>query len=337
MNGDLLSELLAPLRLRGVFHSRWAARAPWGVAGERESCALLHYVQEGTCVVETPGAEPVVVGAGELAVFPHGAAHRLADAPGRAAVPLESVLPGRVPGSMRRVSIDGPGALTTMLCGGLHYEAAAAAPLYRALPQVLVLDRAAVAGEPLLGDLLARLATGWDTTGPEQTGGRGPAGVRGAVDGQDPAGGPGGRDPGLEIVALRAFELVFVLALRAAMASLAEGEPVLRALRHPAVGVALLAVQTRFAEPWTVRSLAAEAGMSRSAFAAAFRELVGEAPMRHLTARRMQEAARLLTETALPHTGIARRVGYRSTVGFHLAFKQWHGFTPGEYRRLAGV
>ncbi|MFC7586412.1 helix-turn-helix transcriptional regulator [Nonomuraea antimicrobica] len=128
-----------------------------------------------------------------------------------------------------------------------------------------------------------------------------------------------------------------MLALRAALTNLADGEPVLRALRHPAVGAALLAVQTRFAEPWTVESLAAEAGMSRSAFAAAFRELVGEAPMRHLTARRMQEAARLLAGTALPQSAVARRVGYRSTVGFHLAFKQWHGCTPGEYRRTAGV
>ncbi|MFC7586413.1 cupin domain-containing protein [Nonomuraea antimicrobica] len=63
-------------------------------------------------------------------------------------MPLESVLPGREPGSARTVSIDGPGEPTVMLCGGLHYDADAAAPLYRALPQVLVLDRAAVAGEP---------------------------------------------------------------------------------------------------------------------------------------------------------------------------------------------
>ncbi|WP_344893561.1 cupin domain-containing protein, partial [Nonomuraea antimicrobica] len=158
MSVDLLSEMLAPLRLRGVFHSRWTARAPWGVAGERESCALLHYVRDGRCVVELPDAEPVRLGPGELAVFPQGAAHRLADAPGRATVPLESVLPGREPGSARTVSIDGPGEPTVMLCGGLHYDADAAAPLYRALPQVLVLDRAAVAGEPLLGDLLSRLA-----------------------------------------------------------------------------------------------------------------------------------------------------------------------------------
>ncbi|MEU0566512.1 AraC family transcriptional regulator [Nonomuraea sp. NPDC005983] len=304
MDGDLLSELLAPLRLHGVFYSRWSARAPWGVAGERDDCAILHYVQQGTCTVELPETGPIQLRAGDLAVFPRGSAHHLADAPGRPTVPLARLLPQRTPGAVRTVRIDGPGPETTMLCGGLHYDAAAAAPLYRALPRVLVLDSAMMSGQPLLADTLARLAGEWDTA-----------------------------EPGAQLVALRAFELTFVLALRAALGNLAADEPVLRALRHPAISQALLAVHTRFAEPWTVETLAAEAGLSRSAFAATFRELVGEAPMRHLTARRMQEAARLLAETALPHGRISERVGYRSPVGFHLAFRQWYGTTPGDYRR----
>ncbi|MER6948471.1 AraC family transcriptional regulator [Nonomuraea sp. NPDC000554] len=304
MDGDLLSELLAPLRLHGVFYSRWSARAPWGVAGDRDDCAILHYVQKGTCTVELPETRPIQLRAGDLAVFPRGSAHHLADAPGRPTVPLAHLLPQRTPGAVRTVWIDGPGPETTMLCGGLHYDAAAAAPLYRALPRVLVLDSAMMSGQPLLADTLARLAGEWDTA-----------------------------EPGAQLVALRAFELTFVLALRAALGNLAADEPVLRALRHPAISQALLAVHTRFAEPWTVETLAAEAGLSRSAFAATFRELVGEAPMRHLTARRMQEAARLLAETALPHGRISERVGYRSPVGFHLAFRQWYGTTPGDYRR----
>ncbi|MGW5682574.1 AraC family transcriptional regulator [Nonomuraea sp. NPDC003754] len=307
MNEDLLSELLTPLRLHGVFHSRWSARAPWGIAGKREHCALLHYVQEGECTVEMPELpEPVRLRAGDLAVFPHGAAHRLTDRPGSATVPLAAVLPQREPGGARTVEIDGPGAATTMLCGGLHYDGAAAAPLYQALPPVLVLDRKLLESQPLLSGTLDLLAAEWQ-----------------------------GGEPGGVLVALRAFELVFVLALRVALRDL--DKPVLHALRHPGISRALLAVQTRFAEPWTLASLAGEAGLSRSAFAASFRELVGEAPMRHLMARRMQEASRLLKESALPQSRIAERVGYQSEVGFHLAFRQWCGQTPGEYRRSGGA
>ncbi|NEE01948.1 AraC family transcriptional regulator [Phytoactinopolyspora halotolerans] len=304
-DSDLLSELLAPLRLHGVFHSRWSMRAPWGIAGEGEDCALIHYVHEGRCIVEMPGAaEPIELEPGDLAVFPHGTAHRLGDRPGRSTVPLVSLLPDRPPGDARSVQLDGPGPVTTMLCGGLHYDVAAVAPLYRALPTVFVLDADALKGQPLLGDTMARLADNWTDD-----------------------------EPGAQLVALRAFELAFVLALRTALSTLADDEPVWRALNHPAVSPALLAVQTRFNEPWTLEKLAAEAGLSRSSFAATFRRLVGQTPMEHLAARRLQEAARLLIETTQPHERIAERVGYRSGVGFHLAFRNRYGQTPGEYRR----
>ncbi|WP_372470242.1 helix-turn-helix transcriptional regulator [Streptomyces hydrogenans] len=79
-------------------------------------------------------------------------------------------------------------------------------------------------------------------------------------------------------------------------------------------------------------TLAREAGMSRSSFTAAFREAVGTSPARHLTARRIREAARLLAETGLPQSAVPARVGYRSRVGFHLAFRTAYGTTPGEYR-----
>lgn len=302
---DLLSELLAPLRLRGVFHSRWSARAPWGVDGDTEDRALLHYVREGGCAIElADGVEPVWLGPGELAVFPHGTAHRLGDRAGRTGVPLARLLPGRPSGEVRSVRIDGPGPRTLLLCGGLDYDAAAAAPLYRALPSVLVLHRAAVAAEPLLADTLRHLADA------------------------DVQAGPGGR-----IAVLRAFETAFVLALRAVLSDATDDRAPLPAIRHPAVGKALLAVHTRYSEPWTLTSLATEAGLSRSAFAAAFRELVGEPPMTHLTARRMQEAAQLLTATDLPHSRIAASIGYGSVAGFHLAFRSWTGSTPGAYRR----
>ncbi|GHI22767.1 hypothetical protein Shyd_41380 [Streptomyces hydrogenans] len=51
-----------------------------------------------------------------------------------------------------------------------------------------------------------------------------------------------------------------------------------------------------------------------------------------LTARRIREAARLLAETGLPQSAVPARVGYRSRVGFHLAFRTAYGTTPGEYR-----
>ncbi|MFD7320120.1 AraC family transcriptional regulator [Streptomyces sp. NPDC059875] len=304
---DLLSELLQPLRLTGVFDSRWHVRAPWAIEGDAEqSCAVLHYIVEGGCWITGDDRTPLELRAGDLIVFPTGMAHRLSDRPDRQGVPLKAVLPERRPGTSGEIVIDGTGPESRLLCAGLHYDASAATGLYTSLPWALVLDGAQVDREPLLRDTLRLLAS------------------------TDRPVGPGDR-----LITLRAFEMALVLALRPLLRELADNPTSLPMLRHPGISRALVVIATRFAEPWTIDSLAREVGMSRSAFTAAFRDLVGESPARHLTCRRMQEAARLLTETSLPQSGVPSRVGYQSAVGFHLAFRKWFGVTPGEYR--AGI
>ncbi|MET9374390.1 AraC family transcriptional regulator [Streptomyces sp. NPDC002992] len=304
---DLLSELLQPLRLTGVFDSRWHVRAPWAIEGDAEqSCAVLHYIVEGGCWITGEGRTPVELRAGDLIVFPTGTAHRLADRPDRQGVPLKAVLPERKPGTSGEIVIDGSGPESRLLCAGLHYDASAATGLYTSLPWALVLDGPQVDREPLLRDTLRLLAS------PDR-----------------PVG------PGDRLITLRAFEMALVLALRPLLRELADNPTSLPMLRHPGISRALVVIATRFAEPWTIDSLSREVGMSRSAFTAAFRDLVGESPARHLTSRRMQEAARLLAETSLPQSAVPARVGYQSAVGFHLAFRKWFGVTPGEYR--AGV
>ncbi|MFB6839307.1 AraC family transcriptional regulator [Streptomyces sp. NPDC056361] len=301
---DLLSELLKPLRLTGVFDSRWHVRAPWAIEGDAESsCAVLHYVVEGDCWITTDDEPPVALHAGDLVVFPTGTAHRLSDRPDRQGLPLKAVLPERRPGTSGEIVIDGTGPESRLLCAGLHYDASAATGLYTSLPWALVLDGAQVDREPLLRDTLRLLAA------PDR-----------------PVG------PGDQLITLRAFEMALVLALRPLLRELADSATSLPLLRHPGISRAVVIMATRFAEPWTIDSVAREVGMSRSAFTAAFRDLVGESPARYLAARRMQEAGRLLAETSLPQSAVPSRVGYQSAVGFHLAFRKWFGVTPGEYR-----
>ncbi|MEU0950887.1 AraC family transcriptional regulator [Streptomyces niveus] len=302
---DLLSELLKPLRLTGVFDSRWHVSAPWAIEGDAEqSCAILHYIVQGGCWVSGEGQTPVELREGDLAVFPTGTAHRIADRADRGGgLRLGAVLPERLPGTSGELKIEGGGPESRLLCAGLHYDASAATGLYSALPWALVLDRTQVDNEPLLRDTLRLLAST-----------------------QRPVG------PGDRLITLRAFEMALVLALRPLLREIADNPASLPVLSHPGISRAMVIIATRFAEPWTIESLAREVGMSRSAFTAAFRELVGEAPARHLTGRRMQEAARLLGETSLPQSAVPQRVGYRSAVGFHLAFRKWFDRTPGEYR-----
>ncbi|MFV2120832.1 AraC family transcriptional regulator [Streptomyces sp. Act-28] len=307
---DLLSELLKPLRLTAVCDSRRRLRAPWVIEGDAEhGCAVLHYVVEGDCWISGADQPARRLLAGDLVVFPTGAAHRVSDRPERRSAPLGTVPPERRPGTSGRTGTEGEGPESRLLRAGLRYDCGAATGLYQALPRAFVLDRARVEREPLLHDTLRLLASSDRPTG-----------------------------PGDRLVTLRAFEMALVLALRPLLRDFTENPAALPVLRHPGISRAMVMIATRFAEPWTIETLAREVGMSRSAFTAAFRELVGEAPARHLTGRRMQEAARLLCETSLPQSAVPQRVGYQSAVGFHLAFRKWFGKTPGEYRsHAAGV
>ena len=73
------------------------------------------------------------------------------------------------------------------------------------------------------------------------------------------------------------------------------------------------------------------AGMSRSAFAARFKELLGQTPLEYVTEWRMQKAMQLLQQRDKKLIDVARSVGYESDAAFSKAFKRVVGANPGEY------
>jgi AraC-like DNA-binding protein len=77
-----------------------------------------------------------------------------------------------------------------------------------------------------------------------------------------------------------------------------------------------------------VARLAAQAGLSRSAFAARFTRLVGRAPLQYLTYWRMQHAQRLLRAGNAGIARIAAQVGCQTGPAFSRAFKHWAGIAP---------
>jgi AraC-like DNA-binding protein len=93
----------------------------------------------------------------------------------------------------------------------------------------------------------------------------------------------------------------------------------------------------RVENPWTVETLADAAGMSRSAFALKFKELLGETPLEYLTNWRMYKATRLLQQDNRKLFEVAKSVGYDSDAAFSKAFKRVLGVAPKEYRRNAGA
>jgi AraC-like DNA-binding protein len=144
------------------------------------------------------------------------------------------------------------------------------------------------------------------------------------------------REPrqGSATVMSRLTDVIFVEALRVWLDAQPSGEGGwLGALRDPQIGRALARAHSEPQRDWSVAALAAEVGMSRSPFAARFKELVGEPPLAYLTRWRMELVAGLMRSGKPTLSDMAERVGYDSEAAFSKAFKRHFGLSPRAYRR----
>lgn len=103
---------------------------------------------------------------------------------------------------------------------------------------------------------------------------------------------------------------------------------------HPAVSRALGIVESRFRENWTLSRLAEEAGLSRGRLTVLFRHSAGCSIHQSLTKARVRNAEALLAHSDLPIGDIALECGFATIQHFSRVFKEVHGQTPHEFRRL---
>jgi AraC-like DNA-binding protein len=83
---------------------------------------------------------------------------------------------------------------------------------------------------------------------------------------------------------------------------------------------------------WTVAALGGAVGMSRAAFAARFKQLVGMPPLDYLQRWRVLTASRELLAGDRTVASIAAEWGYSSEAAFSASFKRITGVSPGRYR-----
>jgi len=98
-------------------------------------------------------------------------------------------------------------------------------------------------------------------------------------------------------------------------------------LSDPRLARALTAMHEHPGAAWSLGSMAGVAGMSRSAFAVAFKNMVGRTPADYLLQWRMAIARSLLREGA-PLKTVSMQLGYRSTTSLSRAFTQVVGKSP---------
>jgi AraC-like DNA-binding protein len=300
---DPLAEALHHLRMSGVFYCHSELTAPWGLTmPPMPDCMWFHVVTAGECLLESDGAEPLVLRAGDVAVVPNGDGHRGRSEPGTIA-PNVLDLPHRFATDRYAVLRHGSGgAPTTMLCGVVQFDSPAARSVIAQLP-----PRLHITASPRTESMQVTLRLI-------------------AAEAQE-------LRPGGEAVLTRLSDVLVVQAVRFWL----ETDPAARtgwlgALRDPHIGRAVAAVHRDPARDWTVASLAAEVPMSRSAFAARFTALVGEPALAYVTRWRMHVALDRL-RADVPVADVAPTLGYRSEAAFSRAFKRVTGTSPGAARR----
>ena len=187
-------------------------------------------------------------------------------------------------------------------CASVHFDGGAGHPLVRALPPLIVLPLASVPGLASALDLLFLEA--------DQV----RCGHRLMVD--------------------RLFEVVLLQLLRWLLDHADEGGVsigLVSGLADPPLARALTAMHENPQTPWSVDTLAAQAAMSRSAFANRFKRIVGLAPADYLTDWRMSLAKKQL------HSGravklIATELGYANASALSRVFTQRNGMSPRDWR-----
>ncbi|WP_458687237.1 AraC family transcriptional regulator [Nocardia tengchongensis] len=183
-------------------------------------------------------------------------------------------------------------------CATLDFDGGPTHPLVRTLPPVIVLPLDAVATlEPALDVLFAEI----DNVG-----------------------------CGRKALADRLFEVVLIQLFRWILDNaddLALPAGLLTGLSDENLGRALVAIHESPGQPWTLATMAREARMSRSSFAARFKEMVGQPPGEYLTGWRILVAQdRLRVGASVTHT--AAELGYATAPAFSRAFTQTVGCSP---------
>jgi AraC-like DNA-binding protein len=330
-DSDALADLMSAVHPRCTVVAYADLMGPWGFRLNGLSDGIFHIMHSGNAALWMNGTTTLLE-SGDMVILPHGHDHELRDRYSTACVDLNFPRAPRQETSRKRFHMSAfqldtngrlsqpttemlridmahrPPGVTTLSIGNFQFQHAHAGALLHILPPVM-----GIRGEA--GDVPRWHKAIIELVNIETESSR----------------------AGSTAILERLNEIFFVESVLAYFQQL--GSSYLRALtpapssKSSTVSIALSKIQMNPGARWTLARLAAEANMSRTAFAVAFTRLTGEAPLKCVTRLRLAMAAKQLAENELPISHIGELVGFRGRTAFHRAFRRQFGMTPREYRR----
>jgi AraC-like DNA-binding protein len=302
---DPLSQIIELLKPQAVFWRVVEAHDAWTIRFRPTNIVVFGQIVEGACHVEREDGIGFDLETGDFMLMAAPPNWTMAASGGGAAVDFSAVVedPGLLLSPARTARV------TRFMAGNFGFEAANR-DLISTLMLPIVHVRAVEIAAARLGALLA-------TFGDEALADR----------------------PGRSLMLDRLLGLILIEALRYRPPDTGDGigngsRGLLAGLADPKIGRALRIMHSDTRRPWTLAALAREVGMSRSAFAARFAQLVGVPPIEYLANWRMTLAKSALASSSdVPMADIAEIAGYRSVSAFSTAFKRDTGYSPTLYLR----
>jgi AraC family transcriptional regulator, alkane utilization regulator len=309
---DLVADVLNSIPFKGTVYCQAEFTAPWGVTWEgRPARAGFFMVVRGGCYMEFVGAKaPLALAPGDFVMSPRARGYTLRDSLESETKRFDDVLLSLGIGEQsihRSIQYGGGGCPTKLIMGCFELDTNGSNPFLQSLPEFIYIRSEDLQSEPWLETTLRFLAA-------ECANGK----------------------LGSLITSERLTELIFVQAIRVYIGN-QQVHPNksgwLRAVSDLQIGRALSLIHESPQAPWTVATLADSVAMSRSSFAAKFKELTDVTPLDYVTSWRMHKAQALLANGSLNLSEIAEQVGYHSEAAFSKAFKRETGHSPGNFRK----
>ena len=302
---DPLSEVFGSLGIQETIYKRLEATAPWGVRYSGDTGPRIRFmlVVRGSVLLRFKNQRRTIsLSGGDLFIFIlNDEPFTLVDHPRSAVVDASKLRKLEVDGV---IHYGGGGPLTTLVSGSFGISAFGAPLISSILPRFLHLrleQNRSHTFQSVLDLLAAETA-----------------------------------QPGIASSRLINcfYESLFVYAIRAyASSPAAPPKGWLAAISDKQLRKAIEAMHTGIDKNWSVKSLAREARMSRSAFALKFKTVLDQTPLEYLTQWRMYKAGAMIRSKNTSLFEVASAIGYGSESSFSRVFKREMGDAPREYRR----
>ncbi len=304
---DLLTDVMEQIRLDATVYFVLESRSPCAISIAQPGRSPFYAITAGRSSLVL-GRKTYELSEGDFVLLPSGAPHVMRGAKDAPIVALDDWMRLHPKNESGFIHIDGPGPALRITGGFFSFAAMKANPMFDVLPPIIHLRRddphVQEWLEPTLRFIHAEIAH---------------------------------RHQGSQTVLRRLADVLFIQAVRAYAAQHSCATSWLRGLSDARVGKALMLLHERYAEPWTLDSLAREIGTSRTALAVQFKQLVGEAPMAYLARWRITRAANRMRSERINMSRLAESVGYNSDAVFSKAFRRITGQSPARYRRANGA